>query len=228
MVIPPGNPMLTIITSEITTGNKIEFPRMWDMYWDSTSHVNPADFVRASMSIPIFFETFKMPVSRNIDKCDRIWKDHINWNGDIPEYVQFVDGGALSNFPINVFYNPKYIIPRMPTFGIRLGGTKIQIARNIKSVRGYISALISTIRSNTDKDFINKNKSFDLGVEVVDMRPHSWLNFFMEPKEKQELFRRGAVAAARFLLKFDWEDYKRQREKNNEVLQEQRINPNNW
>ena len=227
-VIPPGNPMLTIITSEITTGNKIEFPRMWDMYWDSTSHVNPADFVRASMSIPIFFETFKVPVSRSIANCDKIWKDHINWNGDIPEYVQFVDGGALSNFPINVFYNPKYIIPRMPTFGIRLGGTKIQIARNIKSVGGYFSALISTIRSSTDKDFINRNKSFDLGIEVVDMRKHSWLNFFMEDKEKMEVFVEGAAAAARFLRRFDWENYKIQRLKNNAVLEEQRMNPNNW
>ena len=228
VVIPPGSPMITIIASEITTGNKNDFPRMWDLYWDSTGHVNPADFVRASMSIPIFFETFKLPVSCNINRCAKLWKDHINWNGDIPEYVQFVDGGALSNFPINVFYNSKYIIPRMPTFGIRLGGTKIQIARNIKSISAYISALISTIRSNTDKDFINKNKSFDLGIEVVDMRKHSWLNFFMDDKEKQAVFQEGAAAAARFLRKFDWEDYKIQRLKNNAVLEEQKMNPNNW
>lgn len=116
----------------------------------------------------------------------------------------------------------------MPTFGIRLGGTKIQIARNIKSINAYISALISTIRSNTDKDFINKNKSFDLGIEVVDMRKHSWLNFFMDDKEKQAVFQEGAAAAARFLRKFDWEDYKIQRLKNNAVLEEQKMNPNNW
>ncbi|MEO6720529.1 MAG: patatin-like phospholipase family protein [Ferruginibacter sp.] len=227
-VIPPGNPMLTIITSEITTGNKIEFPRMWDMYWDSTNQVNPADFVRASMSIPVFFETFKIPVSRSISNCDKIWKDHINWNGKIPGFAEFVDGGALSNFPINVFYNPKYIIPRMPTFGIRLGGTNIQSAKNIKSVGEFFSALISTIRSNTDKDFMNRNKSFDLGIEVVDMDKHSWLNFFMEEKEKQEVFMQGAFAAARFLRRFDWENYKKERLKNNAVLEEQRMNPNNW
>ncbi len=226
--IPPGSPMLTIVTSEITTGNKVEFPRMWDLYWDKTDLVNPGDFVRASMSIPLFFETFKVPVSPTKETCKDIWKNHLNWNGTIPEYVQFVDGGALSNFPINVFYNPAYIIPRMPTFGIRLGGTNIQMARNINSIGGYLRALISTIRSNTDKDFINRNKSFELGIQFVDMRKHSWLNFFMADKEKQTMFMQGAAAAAGFLRNFDWENYKKQRFQNNEVLKEQRNNPNNW
>jgi len=142
--------------------------------------------------------------------------------------VQFVDGGALSNFPINVFYNPGYIIPRMPTFGIRLGGTNVQKARNISSISGYVQALISTIRSNTDKDFINRNKSFELGIQVVDVRKYSWLNFFMEEKDKQDLFQKGALAAANFLRNFDWENYKKQRLENHKVLQEQRSNPNNW
>ncbi|MES2893891.1 MAG: patatin-like phospholipase family protein [Bacteroidota bacterium] len=227
-VIPPGMPMLTIVTSDITTGNKVEFPRMWELYWENTDQVNPADFVRASMSIPVFFETFKIPVLPAKNKRKEIWKNHLNWNGNIPNFVQLVDGGALSNFPINVFYNPAYIIPRMPTFGIRLGGTNIQIARDFNSISGYVQALISTLRSNTDKDFINRNKSFELGIQMVDVRKYSWLNFFMEDKAKQELFAKGALAAADFLRSFDWENYKKQRLDNYAVLQEQRSNPNNW
>jgi NTE family protein len=228
IVNPPSKPMLTIITSDITTGNKIEFPRMWDLYWDKKENANPADFIRASMSIPVFFETYKIKVSDKIDKPTDIWKAHINWKGKIPEQVRFVDGGALSNFPINVFYNPKYVIPRMPTFGIRLGNREGQSPNKIKNIQAYIGAIISTLRSNTDKDFINKNKAFTLGIKEVDLSGHSWLNFFMNDNEKQKIFRKGAEAAAEFLKAFDWEDYKKQRFENNELLQDQRENPNNW
>lgn len=228
IVNPPSKPMLTIITSDITTGNKIEFPRMWDLYWDKKENVSPADFIRASMSIPVFFETYKIKVSDKIDKPADKWKAHINWKGKIPKQVRFVDGGALSNFPINVFYNPKYVIPRMPTFGIRLGNGEGQSPNKIKNIGAYVGAIISTLRSNTDKDFINKNKAFTLGIKEVDLSGHSWLNFFMKDDEKQKIFQQGAEAAAEFLKSFDWEDYKKQRFENNELLQEQRDNPNNW
>ncbi|MCP9753011.1 patatin-like phospholipase family protein [Ferruginibacter sp. HRS2-29] len=225
---PPANPMLIIVASDISTGSKIEFPRMWKMYWKDLHDINPAVFVRASMSIPVFFETYKIPVSPEISDAAETWKDLINWNGDIPKVVEMVDGGVLSNFPINVFYNAKYIIPRMPTFGIRLGGSGIREAYEINSVGSYLSSLISTLRTNTDKDFINKNKAFELGVKEVDLSGFSWLNFFMNDEDKKAIFKKGAQAAADFLLGFNWEDYKQQRFNNSEVLEMQRKNPNNW
>jgi NTE family protein len=227
-VIPPTNPMLTIISSDISTGNKIEFPRMWDLYWSEKSKVNPADFVRASMSIPVFFETYCIKVSKDINKPEDKWKNHLNWTGKIPHEVKFVDGGALSNFPINVFYNPKYVIPRMPTLGIRLGDSKGQTTNKLKSIFEYVGAIISTLRSSTDKDFINKNKAFTLAVTEVNLKGHSWLNFFMKDEEKRVIFRKGAEEAAEFLKEFNWEDYKKQRFDNNTFLECQRDQPNNW
>lgn len=227
-ILPPSSPMLIIVASDITTGNKIEFPRMWDMFWKSTSDVDPASFVRASMSIPIFFETYKIPVNIPFNSAVEIWKNHINWNGDIPDHVEMVDGGVLSNFPINVFYNAKYIIPRMPTFGIRLGGSGIQAAKKINSIPAYFSSLISTLRGTTDKDFINKNKAFELGVKEVDLSKYSWLNFFMSVEDKKAIFLKGAEAAAIFLEQFNWTNYKQERFNNSVVLEEQRKNPNNW
>ena len=227
-VLPPTSPMLVIVASDITTGNKIEFPRMWDMYWKEQKDVNPAAFVRASMSIPVFFETYKIPVAIEPQAAALIWKDHLNWNGEIPKQVEMVDGGALSNFPINVFYNAKYIIPRMPTFGIRLGGTGVETVNKINSVGGFISSIISTLRSNTDKEFINKNKAFELGVKEVDLSEYSWLNFFMNDEDKKAIFKKGAAAAADFLKTFDWKTYKAERLNNNKVMEEQMKNPNNW
>ncbi len=224
----PANPMLVIVASDITTGNKIEFPRMWDMFWDNLADVPPAAFVRASMSIPLFFETCKIPVSLGLVKAKEKWQDHINWNGKIPEEVQMVDGGALSNFPINVFYNSSYVIPRMPTFGVRLGGDGIQTVNEIRNFGHFISAIIGTLRSNTDKDFINRNKAFDAAVKEVNMSEHSWLNFFMDDDEKQKIFAKGAEAAVSFITGFNWQQYKQERKKNIDVLTEQKENPNNW
>jgi len=201
---------------------------MWDLYWEDQKQVSPAQFVRASMSIPVFFEAYKVPVVPNLVKLKEIWMNHLNWSGDIPHQVSFVDGGVLSNFPINVFYNNNYPIPRMPTLGIRLDDLSDSGKHEINSWGKYISAIISTLRSTTDKDFLIKNKAFSLGVKTVDMTGYSWLNFFLTNKDKQVLFRRGAEAAIEFLLAFDWEDYKRQRLENYIVLHEQKKNPNNW
>ncbi len=227
-VTAPSSPMLILIASDISTGNKIEFPRMWDLYWKDLKAVPPAAFVRASMSIPFFFETYKIKVSPNLQTLQTTWKNHLNWQAAIPYEVEMVDGGVLSNFPINVFYNAKYIIPRMPTFGIRLGDENENKSPGFSNLGGYIGSLIATLRSTTDKEFLNKYKAFSLGVKTVDVTGHSWLNFFLDDKEKMELFKKGAQAAIDFLLAFDWPDYKKQRLENASVLESQKQNPNNW
>jgi hypothetical protein len=49
----------------------------------------------------------------------------------------------------------------------------------------------------------------------------------MEDKEKIELFKKGALAAAEFLKSFDWEKYKAERLKNFELGLDRFANPNN-
>jgi NTE family protein len=49
---------VTFITSEIVTQNKIEFSKMWYLFKNDMDELQPAGFVRASMSIPIFFESY--------------------------------------------------------------------------------------------------------------------------------------------------------------------------
>ncbi|MBC7874308.1 MAG: patatin-like phospholipase family protein [Ferruginibacter sp.] len=226
----PAMPLLTLITCDIISERKIEFTQMWDLYWAKEEDVHPGDFVRASMSIPVFFETYTLT---DIKKKSSFatWDKHLNWQNekkDIPDTVQFIDGGTLSNFPINVFYNPNYPVPRMPTFGIRLqDGILDSGKRNNTSFSGYIASLFATIRFNFDRDFITKNRAFSRGVKNIDVQEHNWLNFFMENKEKIELFKKGAQAAADFLAEFDWEVYKNEREKNHDLRQETFDDPNN-
>ena len=226
----PVMPMLTLIACDIIASRKIEFTQMWDLYWAKEEDVHPGDFVRASMSIPVFFETYTLTDIRKKSSFV-IWDKHLNWLNEkknIPDKVQFIDGGTLSNFPINVFYNPKYPVPRMPTFGIRLqDGVLDAVNRSNNTFARYISSLFATIRFNFDRDFITKNRAFNRGVKNIDVQEHNWLNFFMSDKEKIELFRKGAQAASDFLNEFDWVKYKDERLKNFEMQQERFDNPNN-
>jgi NTE family protein len=227
---PPMMPLVTIITCDIVAERKIEFTRMWDLYWKDATSVHPGDFVRASMSIPVFFETYSL---NNISKNSTLekWKLHLNWeneNGRIPDTVQFIDGGTLSNFPINVFYNPMYPVPRMPTLGIRLkDGITDSAGTGNKTFADYLRSLFSTLRFNYDRDFITKNRAYNLGVKNIDVSEFNWLNFFIKDEDKIRLFRAGVKAAAEFLLTFNWEQYKTERMKNFEMQAEQFENPNN-
>lgn len=227
---PPYMPMLTLIACDIVSSRKIEFTRMWDLYWANESEVHPGDFVRASMSIPVFFETYTVTGIRKKSSFE-IWDKHLNWQNEkkaIPDKVQFIDGGTLSNFPINVFYNPNYPVPRMPTFGIRLQDGVLDVAnKSNNSFMNYVMSLFSTIRFNFDRDFITKNRAYTIGVKNIDVRDHNWLNFFMKEEEKVALFRKGAVAAAEFLKTFNWENYKDERLRNHLMSEEKFDNPNN-
>lgn len=227
---PPDTPMITIITCDIVSECKIEFPRMWDLYWAKQEEVHPADFVRASMSIPVFFETFSVTGIRQKSSF-AIWDRHLNWQNEkkqIPDKAQFIDGGILSNFPINVFYNPNFPVPRMPTFGVRLqDGIIDSVNRSNNTFLKYLKSFFSTLRFHFDRDFITKNRAYNFGVKLVDVKEHSWLNFFMDDEEKILLFRKGALAAADFLRKFDWEHYKAERLRNFQMGVEQFDNPTN-
>ncbi|MBA4168361.1 MAG: patatin-like phospholipase family protein [Chitinophagaceae bacterium] len=207
---------VAFITSELSSRNKIQFPAMCDLFRkkEDIDTLQPAGFVRASMSIPLFFESYII----NDIPCDdpeikKAWLERFN-EPDPPSCARFVDGGILSNFPINLFYNPKVNIPRLPVFGIDLDdstpGDKGKYAESW-SLAGYFGRMFSTIQNNSDKEFLLKNKVYGKGVGKIKVAQYNWLNFFLPPQKKIELFILGAQAATAFLIEFDWEAYKRER-----------------
>jgi predicted acylesterase/phospholipase RssA len=112
-----------------------------------------------------------------------------------------VDGGMLSNFPINVFYNPDIPVPRKPTFGIKLEYDDDTAPQYIKSLMGFAGKLVSTMRFFYDRDFIMKHDMYKKTVRSIDTGKIHWLNFNLTDEEKMELFFRGALAATLFLAK---------------------------
>lgn len=209
-------PKLAIITSDITTHTKAEFPRMSSLYWADPDDILPSELVRASMSIPFFFEPYE--TKKNIpnagNKNDKTWYDLARYRGEVPKKVKFVDGGMLSNFPIDVFHRPDGGVPRIPTFGARLSVYRETYSKADKLL-GISGAMISTMRQIHDYDFLLKNPDYSKLICRIDAdEKYNWLDFNMSDETQIELFVLGATKAIEFLQGFNWEAYKVLRSKN--------------
>ncbi len=215
----------TVITSENVSQNKVEFPRDADLFWSNkgidTPH--PAEFARASMSIPVFFKPFEKEIAYNDAEIQQAWLMKLNTTSDaIPAKAWFTDGGTLSNFPINIFHDPSVIIARIPVIGARLqdDAPKKEI-RKVKTrthksdmpfsgLIDYLLAIFNTVRFNYDKSFLRKHTFYQTycvaEIEVYKSKI-SWLNFSLSDDEKMELIVLGMKAGLKHLENFDWEKY---------------------
>lgn len=206
---------VTFITSELVTQNKIEFPAMASLFrTGDKDDIHPSGFVRASMSIPVFFESyFIKDIPCQHPDIKKQWEATFG-EGDPPSVARFVDGGILSNFPINIFYNPRVMVPRLPSFGIDLDDSapedKTKHSANW-TMTGYFGRIFNTIRNYYDKDFQLKNRVYSQGVGSIPLPEFNWLNFFVSDADKLAMFEKGAEAATQFLLKFNWSEYKNDR-----------------
>ncbi|MCB0822883.1 MAG: patatin-like phospholipase family protein [Bacteroidales bacterium] len=205
------DPRLAIITADLTTETKVEFPRMSALYFADPNKVNPALFVRASMSIPYFFSPLIIKNLPSGAQAKTNWETMAGFYGSVPKEARFVDGGIMSNFPIDVFHK-KNSIPRLPTFGVRLGIDRNK-ANAVDNPLNLFGAMFNSLRHLHDYDFILRNPDYKLLIQKIDIGEHDWLNFAISDDSKKDLFLRGARAAAEFLRNFDWINYKDVRSK---------------
>lgn len=201
---------LAIITSEVTTHTKVDFPRMGRLYWKDLEEVCPAKFVRASMAVPYFFYPYVIKDIPDQGKnAQKNWIKYAGYSGEVPPEAKFVDGGLLSNFPINIFHENK--VPSRPTFGVRLSVYRKSYSK-ADSFFGFGGAMISTMRQIYDYDFILKNPDYKHLICHIDAdEEFNWLNFDMKFNRQKQLFLLGAEKGLGFLKKFNWEDYKKVR-----------------
>ena len=212
----------TLITTDISTKIKVELPKMSSLYWtdEELNVTSPAKFVRASMAVPYFFEPMIKKVNLSEDKITQAWKYWLNVDpANIHEHGIFIDGGSISNFPIDIFHTVEIFYPRYPVFGVRLNDdAELGDARGdgkqkiLKSPFSFLGNIINTLRGYNDKTFLTKYSFYSKHcIQDVNCSPSNWLNFYMDEKEKLMLFNRGFSAALDFLEKFDWEKYKEER-----------------
>lgn len=193
---------ISVVTADVTTGTKTALPDMAHLYWADPGKTNPADFVRASMSVPAFFYPF---VVRNVPDSEPApgnWAAAANYRGPVPKEVYFVDGGSMSNFPINLFYEAE-TTPDAPVFGIKIGVDR-NSCNACDSFGAFAGAMLGSMMAFYDNDFFVQHPELNRWVGVIDSGTYNWLDFSISDEGKLDLFIRGAWAARDFLLGFEW------------------------
>ncbi len=143
--------LLVIVTNAFK--NKTEI-----FSWETTPHLQIADAVLASMSIPGFFYV------RYIDSE----KQKIDWNPtrekiDSHKIIPYVDGGVLNNYPINIFRDYKYWLPeyyglvKSHHFNPSSLGLRVDSEEEVLDlIDSRYQEVISTQAEITDKEFAVK------------------------------------------------------------------------
>jgi NTE family protein len=196
---------LAVVVADISTETKVVFPRMARLYWENADFINPAHYVRASMSIPAFFYPYRVTGLPKDAAAVRRWKEEAGYEGPVPEEVLFVDGGVMSNFPIDLFHAPG--VPQAPTLGVKIGTDRSEPHQIDKPLQ-LLGAVFDSARHYADYDFILRHPDYKHLLGSIDTGEHNWLNFRMANDARIDLFTRGVQTAHDFLLKFDWAAYK--------------------
>jgi NTE family protein len=149
------------------------------------------------MSIPFFFRTVKLTSDSGLTST-------------------LVDGGMLSNFPIDSFDRRDGKPPRWPTFGVTLlpnlpqGNDKVIPAlAPVNWLFGgppLIEALITTMIVGRDQAYLNQ-PWVDSRAIRVDSSKVGFLDFKIGTKQMQELYQNGHDAAEAFLKSWQWNEY---------------------
>lgn len=203
--------LIHIITADVTTQTKVQFPMMTNLYWgEDYKNQSAAKMARASMSVPFFFVPFEIDNVVNAGQpANEAWIAQANYYGPIPKKVKFVDGGMISNFPINVFHISPGTVPRKPTFGVRLSSYRNQFS-DVDDLGGFIGSMISTMRHDSDDQFLIENPDYEKLICFINAdKDFKWLNFKMSDENKKKLFLLGALKGLDFIKTFNWENYKK-------------------
>lgn len=160
-----------------------------------------AKAVRMSMSIPIFYEPYRL--------MDCNGKEH---------YI--VDGGLLSNYPIWIFDKVK-AYPPCHTIGFKFIDEAQETKREVKDIKmniiEYIWSLVSTGLNAKDKQYISASKGdYQRTVTIPTIiqldgkeKNIGATDFGISDKESDALFYNGSKAARHFLDVWNYDQWKK-------------------
>ena len=185
---------LVIMTSDVTRGRLVRLPWDYPKYGLDADEQLVADAVRASMSIPFFYEPQRF-YGRD-EQGERVRSF-------------MVDGGMLSNFPIEVFDRTDGKPPRWPTFGIKLSAKPSipQLERfEVKGALGLAKAMVGTMTNFHDQMHID-DPSVLARTMFVDTQHVRATDFDIDEPSQDMLFTNGERGAGKFLSGWDFERY---------------------
>lgn len=197
-LLPERRYKLVVTVADVTTGQMVRLP--WDyhrLYGLDPDEQPVADAVRASMSIPFFFRPVKLTSASGLTST-------------------LVDGGLLSNFPIDSFARADKGPPRWPTFGVtvlpNLPQGNDKLIPGLAPLRWFggsptlLEDLVTTMIVGHDQAYLNQPWVSARAIRV-DSTDVGFLDFKISQKQMDALYARGHQAAETFLSQWNWEDY---------------------
>lgn len=197
-LLPGRRSKLVVTVADVTSAQLVRLP--WDyqrLYGLDPDEQPVADAIRASMAIPFIYRPVTLTAASGM-------------------LCTLVDGGVLSNFPIDTFDRPDGQPPRWPTFGItvvpRIAEGLGEVMSALRPLRFFeqtslLESLLTTMLVGHDQTHLNQPwvKSRAIQVESTNV---SVLDFDISRRRLEELYDRGYTAAQAFLSTWDWPEYR--------------------
>ena len=161
-----GYKTLKVFASDLNTTSLTEFS------YDKTPNVKIAESIRASMSIPLFFDAWKFP--------DEQPNNHI-----------YVDGGVLYNYPITAFGDLD------KTLGFFIDINEADEGLDFNDVSSYLKHLFRTVLNAQDVDFFKTLES-DKTTVIIKNKGISITNFNLTKEQKDILYLEGKNATLNY------------------------------
>ena len=186
---------LVVMASDVSRKRLVRWPWDYALYGLDPDEQSVADAVRASASIPFFFEPVTL---RSRDESGR------------SVVSTMVDGSVLSNFPTAMFDRTDGRQPRWPTFGVRLS---MRPSGRVLTheVRGTVSlalSLVETMLEACDAQHIDDPCEQARSV-FVDASGVSPVDFGISEAQQELLLAAGREATVGFLEDWDFDGYLR-------------------
>lgn len=190
---------LVVTVADTTTGQLVRLP--WDyrrVYGLDPDDQSVADAVRASMSIPFFFRPVTLTSAAGRTST-------------------LVDGGLLSNFPVDSLDRTDNQKPRWPSFGVtvlpNLPDGNDSVIPALAALRHLgpphlLEDVITTVLVGRDQAYLNQPWVSARAIRV-DSTDVGFLDFDIDDDQVEALYQRGYTAAERFLESWNWAAYLR-------------------
>jgi NTE family protein len=195
--LPPERRYKLVVTAtDLTTSQMVRLP--WDyrrVYGLDPDEQPVADAVRASMSIPFFFKSVPITSAAGLTST-------------------LVDGGLVSNFPIDSLDRADGKKPRWPSFGITVLPTAPRLSTTLKTALDLarlgapplLLSLIAAALFAHDQTYLNQPWVSSRAIRL-DAPEVGVIDFGISKKATEAFYQKSYAAARQFLSSWDWEAY---------------------
>ncbi len=178
---------LVVTASDLSRKRLVKLPWDYAEYGLDPDEQRVVDAVRASASIPFFFEPVQLEGARGT--------------------ATLVDGGLLSNYPISIFDRLDEHPPRWPTIGVRIDALGIDRPGPVEPVKGPVRmgvALVETSIEACQAEHVLDPCNIARSV-YVDTGEVGAIDFDLTDEQQEMLLAEGRAAGEEFLETWDYQ-----------------------